>query len=375
MIRIVHVITGLEIGGAESMLARLVSRMDGSRFVNRVVSLTDGGRIGDSIEAAGVPVQTLGMRRGWPSLAALPRLVRLLRQARPTLVQSWLYHADLLGLLAAALAGRPPVVWNLRCSDMDLRYYSGQTRWVLRALTWLSPHPVAILVNSTASMRLHQSLGYRPRRWEVIPNGFDLDRFRPDPTAWERTRRELTLPAEVMLVGLIARLDPMKDHPSFLNAATHVAARRPGVHFVLIGKGVEGLAGAIAAKGLSDRVHILGERRDVEWLLPGLDMVCLSSAFGEGFPNVLGEAMAAGVPCVTTDVGDAKTIVGETGLVVPPRDPAALAAAIVDLVDRGPSARTTLGQAARARIAREYALPRIVERYESIYASLAAVAS
>jgi glycosyltransferase involved in cell wall biosynthesis len=161
----------------------------------------------------------------------------------------------------------------------------------------------------------------------------------------------------------------MKDHETFLNAASRVVGERTSVRFVLVGRDTPTLAPCVARHGLGDRVFLLGERCDVDRLLPGIDIACLSS-ISEGFPNVLGEAMACEVPCVTTDAGDARLIVGDTGLVVPPRDPAALAGAMLELIDRGPAGRRILGQAARARIEKEYALPRIVERYETVYEEL-----
>ena len=171
-------------------------------------------------------------------------------------------------------------------------------------------------------------------------------------------------------MALVARVDPMKDHATFLNAAQQVANARQNVNFLLVGKDTQTLAPAVAAKGLTDRVCVLGYRSDIECLLPGVDVLCLSSAFGEGFSNVLGEAMACGIPCVSTDVGDARSIVADTGLIVPVRDPAALAHAIIDLIDRGPAAREQLGRAARARIETEYSLPRIVDRYTAVYSDL-----
>jgi glycosyltransferase involved in cell wall biosynthesis len=174
----------------------------------------------------------------------------------------------------------------------------------------------------------------------------------------------------VVVVALVARVDPMKDHATFLEAARLVASAKKNVCFLLVGKGTQTLAPAVAARGLTERTRILGHRSDIECLLPGVDVLCLSSAFGEGFPNVLGEAMSCGVPCVSTDVGDARSIVADTGLVVPAHDPAALAHAIIDLIDRGPAARELLGRAARARVETEYSLARIVDRYTALYSDL-----
>ena len=370
MIRIVHVISDLDTGGAEVMLAKVVGAMDRDRYSNTVISMTDRGQLGDQIESAGVAVHTLGMKRGRPDISALPRLVRLFKTLNPTIVQSWLYHADLLSTLAVKFSGSPILVWNVRCSDMDLKHYPPLTRWVQWVLAQWSATPAAVIVNSEAGKQQHERVGYRPRRWDVIPNGFDTARFHPNTSLRLPLRQEWKVPPDAVVVALVARVDPMKDHATFLNAAHQVANARQNVYFLLVGKDTQTLAPAVAAKGLTDRVRVLGYRSAIECLLPGVDVLCLSSAFGEGFPNVLGEAMACGTPCVSTDVGDARSIVADTGLIVPVRDPAALAHAIIDLIDRGPAARATLGRAARERIGTEYSLPRIVDRYTALYSDL-----
>ena len=370
MIRIAHVISGLDTGGAEVMLAKLVGAMDRARFSNSVISLTDRGQLGHQIESSGVAVYTLGMRRGRPNILALPRLIRLLRTLRPNIVQSWLYHADLLSTLASKYSGSPILIWNVRCSNMDLGQYRSLTRWVQRVLAWRSATPAAVVVNSEAGKRQHERLGYRPRRWDVIPNGFDTQRFRPDSSVRSSVRKEWHVQEDAVIVALVARVDPMKDHAAFLEAAQEVAKARRNVCFFLVGKDTQALAPAVAARGLTERTRILGHRSDIECLLPGVDVLCLSSGFGEGFPNVLGEAMSCGVPCVSTDVGDARSIIADTGIVVPAHDPAALAHAIIDLIDRGPAARELLGRAARARVETEYSLARIVDRYTALYSDL-----
>lgn len=370
MIRIVHVISDLDTGGAEVMLAKLVGAMDRGRFFNTVISLTDRGQLGEQIESSGVAVHTLGMKRGRPDVSVLPRMIRLVKTLNPTIVQSWLYHADLLSTLAVKFSSSPILVWNVRCSDMDLTCYPPLTRWVQRMLTQWSATPAAVIVNSEAGKLQHERLGYRPRRWDVIPNGFDTERFRPNASLRVSLRQEWKVPQDAVIVAFVARVDPMKDHLTFLDAAQEVSKARQDARFLLVGKGTQSLAPVVASKGLTDRVSLLGHRSDVECLLQAVDVLCLSSAFGEGFPNVLGEAMACGIPCVSTDVGDARRIIGDTGLVVPVRDSASLAHAIIDMIDRGPVARERLGRAARARIETEYSLPRIVERYAALYSNL-----
>jgi len=214
-ITIVHFITDLQMGGAERMLARLVTASDRHAFRHVVITLTPGGPFHDQIRAAGLEIHDLGMRRGRPSLSALWRAVQLLRRIKPHVVQTWLYHADALGSVAARLAGCPKVCWNLRCSDMDLSRYGRATRWVVQFLARISPSIDLILSNSQAGITAHQSLGYRGKRWMLIPNGVELGTYRPDPAARRQWRSQLGLAEDCVVFLMVARRDPMKDHPGF----------------------------------------------------------------------------------------------------------------------------------------------------------------
>ena len=375
MLHVLHVITGLEVGGAEMTLARLVAGLDRSRFRNTVVSLGPDGALAPDIAAAGASVHSLGMTRGLGSaLAGIRKLCRLLRATQPDIVQTWLYHADFVGLMAARLAGVRPVVWNLRCADMDLGRYAATTRLLVRLLARLSPAPAAVIVNSEAGRRWHERLGYRPRRWAVIPNGFDANRFRPDAASRVAFRRGLGIADDAPVIGTVARFDPMKDPATFLRAAAIVGGTHAGAHFVMIGRGLDAgnpdLAADVQAAGLGSRLHLLGERRDVAALLPGLDVFALTS-FSEGFPNVLGEAMACGLACVATGVGDARALLGDCGRIVPRADSGAMAAAWAGLVAAGPEARAALGARARARVQAEFTPAAAVAAYERLYAELA----
>lgn len=368
---IVHVITELGTGGAERVLARLVTGPTPFRHV--IVALTGDGDLATTLRAGGIEVVSLHMRRTVPSPVALVRLARIIRRERPVVVQTWLYHADLIGLLAAQLARFHPVIWNVRCSNMDLSLYRWSTRTVVRLLTWLSPLPAAVIVNSEAGHRWHNQLGYRPARWEVVPNGIDTDAFHPDAAARAQWRRRLGVGDETVLIGCVARRDPMKNHEGFLSAAAEAARRRPDLAFVLAGRGVT-RADAVLAH-LADRVtapvHMIGQCDDPAGLTAALDIAILPSAFGEGFPSVVAEAMAAGVPCVVTDVGDAARIVADTGRIVPPRDPLALGVAIAALAaDALLCAK--LSEAARRRIRDEYGLAAATARYDAIWHDVAA---
>ncbi|HET6238862.1 MAG TPA: glycosyltransferase [Acetobacteraceae bacterium] len=369
MITILHLITGLEVGGAERMLAHIASCSDRRRFRSVVVSMTGTGRMGPLFEAAGVPVRSLDLRRGVPDPRGILRFLRILREYRPDILQTWLYHADLLGLIARQLSPTKRLLWNLRCTEME------GTAGLTRLLAWGSGVPEAVIVNSYAGQRYHETLGYQSRRWVMIPNGFDTECFRPDTGARRRGRAELGISDDAVALLLPARYDAMKDHANFLAAAAKLAGRHPEAQFALAGAGAEPgnreLSEAIAAHGLADRIRLLGERRDIEALYPTFDIVTLSSAFGEGFPNVLGEAMACGVPCVATDIGDAAAIIGDCGIVVPARDPEALAAGWQRLMGLGAHGRAALGARARARIVEHYDLALVVARFEVLYDEIA----
>jgi glycosyltransferase involved in cell wall biosynthesis len=373
MVTVVHLITGLETGGAERMLSRLVRRTDRDRFRSVVVSITDAGTLGPSLGKAGVEVLSLEMRRGMPDPYGLLRLARILRELHPEILQTWLYHADFFGLMVKRLANVPHLIWNLRCSDMALSPASAGVR---RLLSWCSALPDAVIVNSHAGLSFHQRIGYRPRRWEYVPNGFDTVEFSPDAAARERLRPELGIPADAIVIGLPARYHPMKDHGTFFKAAAAVAAQRPEVCFLLVGPGTEpanpAIAKAIAGFGLADRVRFLGKRSDMPAVYAALDIATLSSAWGEGFPNVLGEAMACGLPCAATDGGDVRELLGDAGLVVPRNDPEALADAWQALIAIGAEGRRSRGSKARERIVRDYDLGVIVARYEALYADIVA---
>ncbi len=371
--RILHVITGLQRGGAEAMLAKLLSRMDSTRFENHVVTLLSGGSLWHEVEPHCGSLTSLGISSPVQGPQAIFALQRHMRALRPDVVQTWLYHGDLVGGVCARLCGLP-FIWNIRCSDMDMRRYSLASRTVLAILPHLSRLPAAVIANSRAGRVAHEALGYRPKRWVLIPNGFDTNRFRPDPAAAADIRRELGLAPGAFVVGMAARFDPKKDHETFLRAAALHAERHPQTRFILVGQGLKAESSALAddvdAKGLQGRVLLLEERADIPRVLQAFNVATLSSAFGEGFPNFIGEAMACALPCAATDVGDSAAIIGETGHVVPPADPAALAAAWTALADAGPSERNSLGEAARKRIVEHYSLPAVVRQYEGLYAAI-----
>jgi glycosyltransferase involved in cell wall biosynthesis len=358
------------------MLLRLVATSDRARFEHRVVSLTDIGAVGERIAALGVAVEALGMRRGPGDVAAVVRLVRLLGRHAPDLVQTWMYHADLVGGLAARLGARAPVLWNLRQSTLEpgsSRRATLLARGLCARLSRLVPE--RIVCCARAAKELHVGLGYPAKRMVVIPNGVDTEAFRPDAGARRELRAELGIHDGAPLIGAIGRWDPQKDYPTFVAAAARLADREPEARFLLCGEGLEGgnaaLTRLIDEAGLGPRFDLLGRRDDVARITAALDIACSSSAYGEGFSNAIAEAMACAVPCAVTEVGDSAYLVGASGRVVAPRAPEALARAWSELIGLGAEGRAALGAKARARIARHFTLPAVVARYQSLYVECA----
>ncbi|HEY6970725.1 MAG TPA: glycosyltransferase [Candidatus Angelobacter sp.] len=368
--RILHVITDLSTGGAEMMLLKLLSA--GTReWESHVISLGGQGTIGPRIAKLGVDVSSLGLRGAalnpFRALAIKP----ITKKFRPSLIVGWMYHGNVAASLARLWTPqRPPVIWNIRQTLYDISNERRRTAAIIRLSASMSRHPAAIVYNSRISAQQHQDFGYRAAKQIVIPNGFDLEVFRPDAHARKEVRDELGLPADAVLVGLIARYHPMKDHAGFLQAAANVARQHSNVYFVLVGNGVTKeqpeLAKIAAAQQLQHAL-LLGERSDLPRITAALDIACSSSAWGEGFSNAVGEAMACGVPCVVTDIGDSGFIIGDTGVVVRPRSPQALADAISRLIVAGAERRQQLGAAARLRVETEFSLASITCRFAELY--------
>ena len=374
-IEVAHVITGLGVGGAETVLLRLARRLPPSEFGTKVISLTGKGVIGLELEASGVTVRAMNVSRTIPNPLFLFRLSAVLWKWRPDIVQTWLYHGDFVGGLAAKLAGRRRVVWNIRHSHPDPRHDRRSTIWCARACAALSGRlPSAIVCNSDAAASIHVGLGYDGGRMRIIPNGVDVEAFRPDASARSDIREELGVPGDAFLIGLVGRFHPHKNHRAFVDAAGRLASLDGRARFVLCGENVmrdnSVLASWIEATGYGNRFHLLGVRRDVSRITAALD-VSTSSSHGESFSNVIVEAMACGVPCVVTDVGDSRLIVGGTGIVVPPGSPAALVDAWRSLLGMPASRRSSVGAAARRRVTEEYSIETMVARFGELYAQIA----
>lgn len=370
---IVHVITGLGNGGAESVLCRLCEADKANR--HHVISLRERGPSADRLERAGVDVHCLDMPRGRIRLQGLIRLHGLLKQLRPDVVQTWMYHADLVGGLIARLSGIRAIVWGIRNSTLDPQRSSRATQLVVKSLAWLSNRvPARILSCSANAAEIHRALGYRADLFVVIPNGYPIAEFIPDADARSTTRASLGISGHMPVLGMAARFDPQKDHVNLLQALVLLKKQGRSFACLLAGDGMVAgnalLSRTIRQYGLESDILLLGQRNDMPNFMNALDVHVLSSCSGEAFPNVLSEAMACGVPCVTTDVGDASLIVGDTGWVVPPSSHQALAAALDAAIveysandDRWPLRKADC----RKRIVDNYSLEKMIAAYNEVW--------
>mgnify|MGYP006271093153 CR=1 FL=1 len=366
--KVLHVITGLETGGAEQALVRLVDGLRGHGVASVVVSLRGAGTQGPRLEALGVPVHALELRPATLP-AGLLRLRALATRTGPAVVHGWMYH----GCLGATLAiPGVPRIWGIRHSVVDLAFEKPATRAAIRAGSRVSGRADRIVYNAETARAQHRALGYAADRDLVLGNGFQVIEAGDAAVRRARVRATLGLAPDAFVVGHFARFHPMKDHAGFLDAIATLERELPELRVLLGGRGVD--PGNPLVRGrtaLASVLQALGERRDVPDLLCACDVLCVSSRWGEAFPNVIGEAMACGVPCVVTDVGDSARIVGDTGYVVPPGAPSVLGRALRAVHALGREGRARLGASARERVRSRHGLDAVVAGYADLYRDLA----
>lgn len=367
---VLHIIVGLNVGGAETMLKRLIESDPVSIHETIVVSLTSLGVIGESLRARGVCVHTIEISSFWNSPIIFLRLIRLVRQYQPTIVQTWMYHADFLGGLAARLAGSSSVVWNIRSTAIPQGIFS-ITFWLVRLCAICSYFiPDRIICCANSAKTAHIKLRYAAHKMTVIPNGYDFSAFELDLNLRAKVRLELGLNDGDMVIGVVGRFDPLKDFHNFVTAASYIAAKRDNVKFMMVGRENEWsnatLRGWIEEADLAKSFHLAGQQTDVAYYLSAMDVFCLSSV-NEAFPNVVVEAMAMGLPCVVTQAGDAADILGDDDFVVPVKDPVSLADALLRMCHLDSFDRKLLGEINLKKVREEYGIEKIRRKYEEVY--------
>jgi glycosyltransferase involved in cell wall biosynthesis len=374
---VTHIITGLAAGGAETMLYKLLERCDRAQIIPEVISLMPcaGLPLCKKIEGLGIRVNSLQITRRIPAPGALFRLLQMLKESPPELIAGWEVHGN-LAALATAYLRHTPLVWNVRGSLDDLASERLATRALIKGFAKASHVTTRIVYNSHNAARQHERAGYNCGRTMVIPNGFDCDLFRPDGEARASVRSEIGIDGDLPLIGMMARYHAVKDHQTLLSALAVLDAEGQDFHLILAGRGVDSgnreLTGWIEDLGLTRRVSLLGERHDMHRLTASLDIACLSSV-AEAFPNAIGEAMACGVPCVVTDVGDAHWIVHGTGRAVPARHPTAFATAVRDLLRMPGEQRREMGQLARKRVMERFSIDVVAKQFDDLFTRLASL--
>lgn len=356
---VLHVIPGLGRGGAEGALAALLTAPRANPYPQAVVDLMARGAYTPAIRAASVPVYELGLNLINGPVVVV-RLALLIRTLAPEIIQSWLYYGDLIVTLALYLSGRrrqTRLYWGIRASDISRRF-NWRSRLIVALCVRLSSLADAAIANSHAGCRDHRRIGYRSPVFVVIPNGIDTGRFKPDRATRARMRAELGIDESAAFIIHVGRVSEMKDHATFFA----VAKALPNLSFAVIGRGTESLE-------MPANVMRLGLRDDMPAIYAAADYLISTSLFGEGFPNVVAEAMACGVPVIATDVGDVRDIIGDTGVVVPPSSPSAIVEGLLQLISEESNRRQERARLCRERIMTRFPIERMVARFDALYSS------
>ncbi|AIK97106.1 glycosyltransferase [Candidatus Odyssella acanthamoebae] len=368
MIKLAFIITGLGRGGAERMLLKLLSSIDRNRFEPRIFCLTTIDDLKPEFDSLGIKVYTYQLNRPVLAIISLWRFLKDCGQFAPHLIQGWMYHGNIFAWLAHKRCPAK-LLFGIRASLYDFNFERRLTQWIIRLGGYLSTSSDGIIYVSTVARHQHELIGYTPKESITIANGFDLEKFKENSDFRLDYRQRLQLLDTHIAIGFFARFHKLKGFKDLLQAFAVVHKKNPQTKLILAGQQIDDqnaqLQETIAHYKLQQHVLLLGQLTHPEHCLPALDLF-VSPSLQEGFPNVVGEAMACGVPCVVTDVGDSALAVGETGIVVPPNDPQALAQAILKIIEH-PDTLHSLGGQARRRIETKFSLPTIVKEYETAY--------
>ncbi len=376
--RIVLLTRSFEIGGAETQIVALAKGLRERGHDISLACLYAVGPLLKEVHAAEIPVIELEKKGRWDVIGFVSRLGHQLSQYQPTVVQSFLGPPNVLIALAKNRLGGASVIWGIRASDMNLGNYD----WSWRLTSWLerllASRADGIVSNSNAGSKVAVARGLPIDKISVIPNGIDVDRFRPDPEAGLDLRKEWNVPDEVPLIGLVARFDPMKGHGMFLRAAARFLKERPESRFVCVGHGPQDYVDSIRVQartiGIDDQMVWAGARRDMHAVYNAIDILALTSSYGEGFSNTLGEAMACGVPCTATDVGDAAIIIADNNMIIARDDDEGMASAWRTIFETAQPERDAQRANCRHRIETEFSVSSMVDEYLGLYRQVSGTA-
>lgn len=371
MKKILHIITSLSDGGAEAVLHRLC--VSDKKNTHIVISLMDEGKYGALLEKSDITVHCLEMPAGKIGFKALIKLYKLIRHFKPDVVQTWMYHADLIGGVIAKFAGVENIVWGVHNTTLIKGKSKRSTIIIAKLNAFISYFiPKKIIYCAEKSRQVQESIGFNSGIGFVVPNGYDIDDFMPNSVAGLNFRNEAKLAKDKFLIGHVGRFDPLKDHETLLTSIAELQNIKSDFDMMLVGgnldEGNSVLSNIINRKNILN-IKRLGRRSDISSIMNAFDIFVLSS-ISEAFPNVLNEAMACGTPCVTTDVGDAALIVGDTGWIVPPRNPQALSRAMLEAIEEkhnNPIAWEERKIACRNRIVNHFSIEKMVIGYHHIW--------
>ena len=371
MIKIAHISTGLETGGAEVQLFRLLDAFDKHKFELMVIGLDRDAYLGDRMRELGIPVHALNIKK---KPAAIVQAYKLLKEFNPDVIHGTMYEGGVVGsILRRFLSNKPPVIWTVHEGLENYRQESYRKQLQLRLWGLMSKMPESMMYVSHLNHDQHLDWGFNNDKALVIPNGVDTQRFYSNRKARKTLRKRLGIPQNSFVIGITARFHPVKNHIGFINAAALLSKTHPETHFIMVGTNIDAdnkvLTNLIAKHSLQKRMHLLGNREDIPDIVNAYDVAALTS-FGEAFPLTLGEAMASAVPCVATNVGDNAYIIKNTGRVVPVNDDVAMAAAWQELLEMSKKAFKQLGQAALERVMDKFTLTLQVQQHEDLYETL-----
>lgn len=368
IIKITHIITGLNMGGAETMLYKLLKYGDKKKYKFQVISMMDEGIYGDKIKELGIEVISLNMKQGRPSLKGFIKAKKAIKNT--DIIQTWMYHADLFGYLLYKTSKVKKIIWGIRRNNLDPSLNKKSTIYIAKLNSLLSRKVDTVVSCSIKAEKTHVNFGYSKENMQVIPNGFEMEKYKPIKSAKAHLSKLVDLPTDIPYILHVGRWNELKDHKNFLKSLKLLREQDYKFQAILVGPNIDEqnieLISLIKNFNLSNYVNLLGRREDIATIMSGSDLF-VSSSIDEGFPNVIGEAMACETPCVVTDAGDSGYVVGDTGIIVPPKDSEALAKGIMKMLNYTDEEREKIGRQARQRVIENFDIQKIARQFERLY--------
>ncbi len=365
--KILYIITGLNVGGAENMLYKLASSLDKNKYKISIICLINSGKMAKKLQALDVNVICMGIRFSPSAVIKWFKLIGIIKKENPDIVQTWMYHADLLGGLAAYIAGKKNIIWSIRQSSFTL--ISNKTKFIAKLCALLSNKiPKKIVSNSYYAKATHVRFGYSRGKIKIIPNGFEIT-VNKNEKGREDFRKQLHIPMDTVLFGALGRHAPEKGYPWLLDCISKISTIQKNFCLLIVGKNVINcpvLKEKIKKYNLQNRVYLLDEQENVAFFFSSIDCY-ISSSLSEGFSNALGEAMSFGLPCIVTRAGDSAHILNNNDFVVTPNDVNELSSSMSKMIDMTKNQRDEIGLKAKLRLSKKYELSKIVNQFDKLY--------